>query len=347
MASRTVSAAVCLLLVCGALRQTPAPDAGTVPGWKSAAQADASVIRPSPGAPTAAPASAPAAAPAPAVSASLPAPSVHVTSGTGQLPNEHGQLWREYDLSSYTLRITNTRRPEQAIVDWILRETGYDAWTGETLAILNATPKTLRVYHTPPVQNVVAEIVERFVRNDPEPQSFGLRLITVDSPSWRAPRATAPHARADPNPGRSGLALGKRGGRHAAGRPPPPGRFPRAQRTRTLGQQRSGHGRLGRARPQLPARGGTPAGYLAGVRAPVRGGRRRLLPGIQPLALRRWPADRRRHQVRDRPDRETGARYVGRAHRCGTPPANEGRGAAMSLNSASTSDFAGRVTRCC
>ena len=40
-----------------------------------------------------------------------------VTKGTGTLPNEHGQVWREYDISSYTLSVTSTDRPEQAIVD--------------------------------------------------------------------------------------------------------------------------------------------------------------------------------------------------------------------------------------
>ena len=36
------------------------------------------------------------------------------------LPNSHGQVMREYDISTYTLRTTTTSRPEQAIVDWIL-----------------------------------------------------------------------------------------------------------------------------------------------------------------------------------------------------------------------------------
>src|SRR6478736_3875459 len=44
-----------------------------------------------------------------------------VTSGTGTLPNDGGQVWREYDITPYTLRVTSTNRPEQAIVDWILR----------------------------------------------------------------------------------------------------------------------------------------------------------------------------------------------------------------------------------
>jgi hypothetical protein len=113
-------------------------------------------------------------------------PVARVSTGSGSLPNENGQLYREYDISPYTLRVTSTHRPEQAIVDWILRETGYEAWHSEPLAILSATPRKLRVYHTPAVQGVVADIVDRFVSTDAESQAFSLRVITLDSPNWRA-----------------------------------------------------------------------------------------------------------------------------------------------------------------
>ena len=108
-----------------------------------------------------------------------------VTTGSGSLPNEQGQLYREYDISPYTARITTTKRPEQAIVDWILRETGYETWHAEPLAILSATSRALRVYHTPQVHAVVADIVDRFNSNEAEAQAFSLRLVTVDSPDWR------------------------------------------------------------------------------------------------------------------------------------------------------------------
>jgi hypothetical protein len=109
-----------------------------------------------------------------------------VTNGSGSLPNEHGQIWREYDISPYTLRVTSTNRPEQAIIDWILRDTGYEAWHGEPLGILSATPRTLRVYHTPEMQGVVADVVDRFVSGEAETQTFGLRVVTVGHPNWRA-----------------------------------------------------------------------------------------------------------------------------------------------------------------
>ena len=96
-----------------------------------------------------------------------------VTSGSGTLPNDAGQVWREYDITPYTLRVTSTNRPEQAIVDWILRETGYEAWHSEPLGILSANGRTLRVYHTPQMQDAVSEIVDRFVNTQAESQAFG------------------------------------------------------------------------------------------------------------------------------------------------------------------------------
>jgi hypothetical protein len=109
-----------------------------------------------------------------------------VSSGSGTLPNDGGQVWREYDITPYTLRVTSTNRPEQAIVDWILRETGYDAWHSDPVGLLSANGRTLRVYHTPQMQESVSEIVDRFVNNQTEAQAFGIRMITIGSPSWRA-----------------------------------------------------------------------------------------------------------------------------------------------------------------
>ncbi|MGA2253910.1 MAG: hypothetical protein ABSG53_04545 [Thermoguttaceae bacterium] len=110
---------------------------------------------------------------------------LHVTAGSGTLPNEQGQVWREYDISPYTARVTTTKRPEQAIVDWILRETGYEVWHSEPLGILSASPRSLRVYHTPQMQAVVADIVDRFVASEAESRTFSLRIVTIDSPNWR------------------------------------------------------------------------------------------------------------------------------------------------------------------
>jgi hypothetical protein len=108
-----------------------------------------------------------------------------VTKGAGTLPNDHGQIWREYDITPYTVRVTTTKRPEQAIVDWILRETGYEAWHSEVVSVLSADQRVLRVYHTPEMQRLVSEMVDRFVNTQAETHAFGLRVVTIGSPNWR------------------------------------------------------------------------------------------------------------------------------------------------------------------
>lgn len=116
------------------------------------------------------------------------APSDTAQSAAGRevaLPASAGQVYREYDISPYTLRVTTTSRPEMAIIDWILRETGYETWHTEPLAILSATDRVLRVYHTPEVQARVGAIVDRFVGSQADTYAFSFRIITVNDPSWR------------------------------------------------------------------------------------------------------------------------------------------------------------------
>jgi hypothetical protein len=109
-----------------------------------------------------------------------------VVGGKGTLPGGDGQIWREYDITPYTSRVTSTARPEQAIVDWVLRETGYEVWHQEPVGLLSANQTTLTVYHTPEMQSVVHDVVDRFVNTEAAAVGFGLRVITVDNPNWRA-----------------------------------------------------------------------------------------------------------------------------------------------------------------
>jgi hypothetical protein len=112
--------------------------------------------------------------------------STRVSRGRGVLPNDQGQIWREYDISPYTMRVSNSEKPQQAIVDWILRETGYASWHGEEAALLSATPRSLRVYHTPDMQQTVSQIVDRFVNSQAEAHSYSVQICTVGHPDWRA-----------------------------------------------------------------------------------------------------------------------------------------------------------------
>jgi hypothetical protein len=160
----------------------PAASAGF--GSAAATQPAASTPAPMASAPAAASPSRP-----PAASAAVREPAgtaLRINKGTGILPNDAGQVWREYDIASYTSSMEGVERPEQAVIDWVLRETGTDVWFGEPLGILSAGPTTLRVYHTPAVQQKVQSIVERLVVGGSQQHLVTVRLLTVGSPNWRA-----------------------------------------------------------------------------------------------------------------------------------------------------------------
>jgi hypothetical protein len=186
--SRLVSLFICLFSIAlSALAPRAAAQATGGTGWQAQSSANA------PGADarygsamTAQPLSSAAApiTPTPS-SASEPITHAQVTKGTGQLPSDHGQVWREYDITPYTTRVESSEHPEQLIVDWILRETGYEAWHSTPVGLLSADRKTLRVYHTPQMQAVVADIVDRFVSTKAQNHGFGLRIITLKNPNWR------------------------------------------------------------------------------------------------------------------------------------------------------------------
>jgi len=108
-----------------------------------------------------------------------------VSKGPGVLPNDDGQVWREYDISPYTKRVTTTERPQQAVVDWILRETGTEVWFSDPLGLLSADKNMLYVYHTPEMQRLVHDVVDRFVSSQAESYAYSLRLVTIASPNWR------------------------------------------------------------------------------------------------------------------------------------------------------------------
>ena len=106
--------------------------------------------------------------------------------GSGTLPNDKGQIWREYDISPYTRGVTSIQKPQQAIIDWVLRETGFEAWHSDTVAILSANSHTLRVYHTPTMQRAVSEIVDRYVSSTARSYMYGLSICTIGHPDWRS-----------------------------------------------------------------------------------------------------------------------------------------------------------------
>jgi hypothetical protein len=94
-------------------------------------------------------------------------------------------VWRDYNLAPYTARLTNVAHPEQAVVDWILKQTGPETWHGEDPAVLSASRGRLRVFHRPDVQDDVAEIVERFTRPVQPQVSMRVQFITTADLNWR------------------------------------------------------------------------------------------------------------------------------------------------------------------
>lgn len=108
----------------------------------------------------------------------------HVTS-VASSPGTPGTR-QVYSIQPYTRGVTSTRRPQQAVIDWILRETGYEAWHGDVEASLSATESEVRVVHTDEMKKTVKGIVDRFTNQDALTRSFGVHVITLDEPDWRA-----------------------------------------------------------------------------------------------------------------------------------------------------------------
>jgi hypothetical protein len=151
----------------------------------------------------------PAAAPQTMAPVVARAPIARVTPGPGTLPNDAGQEWREYDITPYTARVTSTVKPEDALRDWILRETGYEAWHSQPLGILSVDSRRLIVYHTPAMHAVVQDIVDRFVNSEAESHVFGMRVITLRSPDWRSKHHPVMHAVATQSQGVQAWLLAK------------------------------------------------------------------------------------------------------------------------------------------
>lgn len=106
--------------------------------------------------------------------------------GGGSLPQTAGQEHRVYDLRPYTGYLKQHDHPQQAIVDWVLRETGTDVWFTSPFGFLNADRDQLSVYHTREMHEVVNGIVNRFVAGEKDPQVLSLRVMTVGNPNWRS-----------------------------------------------------------------------------------------------------------------------------------------------------------------
>ena len=145
-------------------------------------------------------------------------PIARVTEGHGTLPNDAGQVWREYDISPTRCGSPRPIGPSKRSSIGFCCDTGYEAWHCDPFGLLSANRRTLRVYHTPEMQAVVADMVDRFVNTEAESHAFGMRRDRSGSPDWRAkgPADAAPGAGAIAR--NSSLAGGERRRGTAAGR---------------------------------------------------------------------------------------------------------------------------------
>jgi len=146
-----------------AAAQAPTPQTPSVPSLEGAAVSTPSAPSPSPSSPL----------------------QNRKSGGAPALPTDAGQYWEEYDLRPYTRELSKVDRPQQAIIDWILRETGTDPWFTDPFGFVNADRENLRVYHNQQMHQVVRDVYERFVNGTTSPQLYGLRLMAIGNPNWR------------------------------------------------------------------------------------------------------------------------------------------------------------------
>jgi hypothetical protein len=102
----------------------------------------------------------------------------------GQIPASAGQVWKTYDIAAYVTQ--SGEGSQRHVVDWILQDTGYPAWHGDTPASLSADAQMLSCFHGPEMQAKVGEIVARFVEDAATPHRFSVRVLGLDGPGWRA-----------------------------------------------------------------------------------------------------------------------------------------------------------------
>lgn len=101
----------------------------------------------------------------------------------GQIPADAGQVWKTYDIAPFVQQAGPGSHHH--VVDWILQETGYPAWHGESPASLSANAQTLSCFHSADMQAKVDGIVSRFVSESDRPHRFTVRVLGLDSPAWR------------------------------------------------------------------------------------------------------------------------------------------------------------------
>lgn len=98
-------------------------------------------------------------------------------------PETH--VWKDYDIRPFTRQAVEQADPQQAVLDWILRQTGTDTWFRSPGGLLNADRHWVHVYHSEQTHAQVAQLLQRFLHARNTEQSISVKLVTVDNPQWR------------------------------------------------------------------------------------------------------------------------------------------------------------------
>lgn len=99
---------------------------------------------------------------------------------------EADHKWMSYDITRYMeLPHDQSKPPQNAIVDWILRRYGTGIWHGDKIAALVASKSQVKAFHNPKVLNQVGEIVERFNDSTANILKVRIRFVAAADPRWR------------------------------------------------------------------------------------------------------------------------------------------------------------------
>ena len=132
-------------------------------------------------------AAAPAAFPVTSMDSVLGDRIARISATLEKLPQDHGQMWREFDITPHTQERrlpTGGALPEQAIIDWIVRKTGTHMWHTAPFGILSADSEKLCAYHTREVLLLIADVVDRFVCPQLWNEACTLRIVSTARPDW-------------------------------------------------------------------------------------------------------------------------------------------------------------------
>ena len=110
-----------------------------------------------------------------------------ISNDRSKLPKDAGQFYREFDITPYTKGRTFPAgvKPEQTIVDWIIRQTGAKIWHTAPFGFMTCDADNLYVYQTEAVMKEIADIVDRFVALQFVNDSCKIRIVSVSRPDWQ------------------------------------------------------------------------------------------------------------------------------------------------------------------